>query len=188
MDPAADPLCLLEPRWAWTHVNGISLTAAGEILVSCRNIDRVLAISHPGGEVTWKWGGARHQHSPVETSNGNVLLFDNGVHRSNVPRSRVAEVERATGNVAWSYEGDPPESFFSWNVSSAEELANGNVLVCEGAAGRLFEVTREGDVAWEWISPYRGRIAGRTSAIIFRAHRYGADYSGLAGRELVSEE
>ncbi|MCA9826052.1 MAG: aryl-sulfate sulfotransferase [Dehalococcoidia bacterium] len=187
LDPAADRLCPLEPRWAWTHVNGISLTRAGELLVSCRNIDRVLAIDRATGEITWKWAGARHQHSPVEAANGNVLVFDNGVHRSNVPRSRVVEVERATGKVAWSYEGDPPESFFSWNVSNADELANGNILVCEGALGRLFEVTRSGDIVWEWFSPYRGRIAGRSSAIIFRAHRYTPDHPGLTGRDLRAE-
>jgi outer membrane protein assembly factor BamB len=147
----------------------------------------VVAVDRATGEVTWKWGGARHQHSPVEAANGNILVFDNGVHRSNVPRSRVVEVERESGKVAWSYEGDPPESFFSWNVSNAEELANGNVLVSEGAAGRVFEVTRDGDVAWEWISPYRGKIAGRTSALLFRAHRYGPEFPGLAGKELRAE-
>jgi hypothetical protein len=100
----------------------------------------------------------------------------------------VVEVERATGKVAWSYEGDPPESFFSWNVSNAEELPNGNLLVCQGATGRLFEVTREGEVAWEWFSPYRGQMAGRSSALIFRAHRYEPAFGGLAGRELQAEE
>jgi hypothetical protein len=184
LDPAADPLCVLEPRWAWTHANGIGLTADGEVLVSCRNNDRVLAIGRASGELTWKWGRAHHQHSPIETPAGTVMLFDNGVHRANLPRSRVVEIDRTTGAVIWEWEGDPPESFFSWNVSNAEPLPNGNVLVCEGAAGRLFEVTRGGDVVWEWISPFRGRMQGRGTAIIFRAHRYPPDHQAFLGREL----
>jgi hypothetical protein len=184
LDPAADPLCVLEPRWAWTHANGIGLTAAGEVLVSCRNNDRVLAIDRGGGEVTWKWGRARHQHSPIETAAGTVMLFDNGMHRAGVPRSRVVEVARDAGQVVWEWEGDPPESFFSWNVSNAEPLPNGNVLVCEGAAGHVFEVTRDGALAWQWYSPFRGRVQGRSTAIIFRAHRYPPDHTAFAGRAL----
>lgn len=184
MDPAADPLCVLEPRWAWTHANGIGLTAAGEVLFSCRNNDRVGAIDRAAGDLAWKWDRARHQHSPVETPAGTVILFDNGVHRANVPRSRVVEVDRSTGNATWEWEGDPPESFFSWNVSNAEPLPNDNVLVCEGAAGRIFELTRRGDVVWEWVSPFRGRLQGRGTVILFRAHRYPPDHQAFVGRAL----
>jgi hypothetical protein len=184
LDPVADPLCPLEPRWAWTHANGIGATRRGELLVSCRNNDRVLAIDRATGDVTWRWGRGHHQHSPVETVAGTVMLFDNGMHRAGVPRSRVVELARDSGRVVWEWESDPPESFFSWNVSNAEPLPNGNVLVCEGAAGHLFEITREGTVAWQWFSPFRGRVQGRSTAAIFRAHRYPPGHPAFAGRVL----
>jgi hypothetical protein len=63
-------------------------------------------------------------------------------------------------------------------------LPNGNILVCEGAAGHVFEITREGAVAWQWHSPFRGRVQGRSTAIIFRAHRYPPGHTAFAGRDL----
>jgi hypothetical protein len=187
LDPVADPICPLESRWAWTWLNGIGVTQDGNVLFSCRSNSRAGMVSRATGDLLWKWGepAIYHQHSPVGLPGGNVLLFDNGDHRrAGLPRSRVVEVDPATDEVVWHYMGDPPESFFSANVSNAEPLPNGNVLVCEGASGRVFEVTREGTVCWEWVSPFRGAVAGQSSVLLFRAHRYAADYPGLAGREL----
>lgn len=187
LDPVADPICPLESRWAWTWLNGIGLTGTGDVLFSCRSNSRVGIVSRKTGELLWKWGepSVYHQHSPLGLPGGNVLLFDNGDHRrAGLPRSRVVEVDPATNEIAWRYEGTPPESFFSANVSNAEPLANGNVLVCEGASGRIFEVDRDGAICWEWVSPFQGTVAGRASVTLFRAHRYPADYPGLAGRDL----
>ena len=33
-------------------------------------------------------------------------------------------------------------------------MLNGNTLITEGASGRTFEVTVEGEIVWEFISPY----------------------------------
>jgi hypothetical protein len=36
-------------------------------------------------------------------------------------------------------------------------LLNGNTLVDEGMNGRFFQVTRDGEIVWEYVSPYFGR-------------------------------
>ena len=46
--------------------------------------------------------------------------------------------------------------FYSPFVSSAQRLPNGNTLITEGSDGRIFEVTRNHELVWEYISPYRG--------------------------------
>src|SRR5262249_36996071 len=117
--------------------------------------------------------------------NGNVLIFDNGMHRVGMPRSAVVEVSPRDNSVAWRYTANPDVQFLSAHISGAERLPNGNVLVCEGASGRVFEITRAGEVVWEWTSPFPTQLPnGDRRSWLFRAHRYGFDYAGLAGQSL----
>jgi hypothetical protein len=61
----------------------------------------------------------------------------------------------------------------------------GNVLICEGTSGRLFEVTRQGEIVWEWVSPFlASEPNGNLVTWIYRAYRYGVDHPALAGRDL----
>jgi len=186
-DPKKDPICPLEGRIEWTHVNSVDVNAEGEILFSCRNNSRVAIIS-PDGEMTWKYGApdTGHQHHATFLDNGNVQIFDNGMHRVRaMSTSKVIEVDRSSNEVVWSYQGDPAAQFFSGHISGATRLPNQNTLVCEGTSGRLFEVTRSGEVVWEWWNPvYNTRPTGDTMGWLFRAYRYSPDYVGLAGREL----
>ncbi|HAI07958.1 MAG TPA: hypothetical protein DCM17_01400, partial [Dehalococcoidia bacterium] len=56
---------------------------------------------------------------------------------------------------------------------------------CEGAPGRIFEVTPDKVIVWEYINPYFGD-RGQAGSVngVFRAHRYGPDHPGLRGKEL----
>jgi hypothetical protein len=51
--------------------------------------------------------------------------------------------------------------------------------------GRIFEVTPDKEIVWEFVNPfyYPWSDMGLTN-IVFKAHRYGRDYEGLAGKEL----
>jgi hypothetical protein len=183
LDPARDPICPLENRQEWTHLNGIDVNSAGEVVFSCRENSRVGIIDRDG-KLAWKYGdpNTNHQHCPTFLANGNVQIFDNGHHARGQSRSRIIEVSPKDGSVAWSYEADPPPSFYSSHISGAQRLAGGNVLVCEGSAGRVFEVTNRCEVVWEWISPIINP-QGRGPAV-FRAHRYEQTDPALAGRDL----
>ncbi len=186
LDPARDPICPLENRWEWTHMNSVAATRDGNVLFSCRQNSRVGIVERVSGRLLWKFGfpEVSHQHHATPLENGNVQIFDNGMHRVGLPRSRVVEVDPRTNAVVWEYVAEPEQQFFSGHISGAERLPGGNVLVCEGAAGRIFEITRRGEVVWEWVTPFAGRVAGRPSPTIFRAHRYPPDFPGLAGRTL----
>ena len=53
---------------------------------------------------------------------------------------------------------------------------SGNTLICEGQWGRLFEVTPEGDIVWEYVSPFMGPDRfGDPSNEVFRAYRYAVE-------------
>jgi hypothetical protein len=59
-------------------------------------------------------------------------------------------------------------------------LPNGNTLICEGVFGRMFEVTGDGTVVWEYVNPYFGQRTPSTQKPetlvnqVFRAYRYSA--------------
>ena len=82
--------------------------------------------------------------------NGNILIFDNGVERK---YSRVIEIDPVTETIEWEYVADPPKSFYTFEKGSAQRLPNGNTLICDGDNGRAFEVTRRGEIVWEWLNP-----------------------------------
>ena len=101
------------------------------------------------------------------------------------------EIDPSDNQIVWEYRGDPPISFFSYHISGADRLPNGNTLICEGAPGRIFEVTPAKDIVWEYINPFLGKsgagVGGTTSGFansVFRAHRYGPDHPALQGRDL----
>ena len=188
-----DTICPLEGRLEWTHQNCLNVTKDEHLLVSFRQTSTVGIVDRSSGEFSWKWGPGEisHQHNPTYLDNGNVLLFDNGPHRQGMSHSRVIEVDPSDNQVIWEYRGDPPISFFSYHISGAERLPNGNTLICEGAPGRIFEVTPRHDIVWEYINPFvassgehgGGSVSNNGNAV-FRAHRYSPDHPALQGKDL----
>jgi hypothetical protein len=187
LDPRRDPICPLDRRLEWTHTNALDVNAGGDVLFSCRQNSRIGIVAASGDKLLWKYGAPNihHQHHASFLRNGNVQVFDNGMHRIGNPRSAVMELNPRDNTVAWQFVANPEAQFFSAHISGAQRLAGDNVLVAEGAAGRVFEVTRRGEVVWEWITPFTApNPQGQNNAWLFRALRYGPDYAGLAGREL----
>ncbi|MGJ0484711.1 MAG: aryl-sulfate sulfotransferase [Methylomicrobium sp.] len=96
---------------------------------------------------------------------GNLLVFDNqgvaGYPPAAVPRtggSRVLEIDPVKNEIVWQYSGEssggPAWSFRSTHISAARRLPNGTTFIDEGQSGRLFQVTPDGDIVWEYINPY----------------------------------
>lgn len=133
-----------------------------------------------------------------------LLVFNNGQGRPDKEFSSVDELllpfdpqrgflrEKGRGfgpeAPAWSY--SDPERFYSSFISGAQRLSNGNTLICSGAQGRVFEVTRDGRVVWDYENPHGGDVAPPGNAgsaprtALFRATRIPKDHPGLAGRNL----
>jgi outer membrane protein assembly factor BamB len=178
LDPETYPIaCPQDSRQEWTHANSVSELPDGNLLVSFRQTSTVIVIDRGSGDVIWKLGAPplSGQHAPTPLPNGNILIFDNGPHRldESLPYSRVIEIDPSTQEIVWKYQEDPVIQFFSPRISSAQRLPNGNTLICEGSFGRLFEVTHEGQVVWEYVNPYFGKNqSGAEVNTVFRAYRY----------------
>ncbi len=180
LNPETDRVNWQDFRAEWTHGNSVEQMPDGNILISFRNINTVAIVDRESGAITWKLAAPviAQQHDATCLANGNILIFDNGAHRLNVslPYSRVIEVDRETKEIVWQYTDRAPMNFFSPFISGAQRLPNGNTLVTEGNFGRLFEVTPEGGLVWEYISGFITvrPIQGESNAI-FRAYRYGPE-------------
>jgi len=96
---------------------------------------------------------------------GNLLVFDNqgeaGYPRASLQitgGSRVLEIDPIKQEIVWQYtaedSGAPGWAFRSTHISAARRLPNGNTFIDEGQSGRLFQVTREGEIVWEYINAF----------------------------------
>ncbi len=124
---------------------------------------------------------------------GNILVFDNGgaAGYGNIPGqpnkfrnySRVIEFNPITKEIVWEYQNKKTNKidlafifnwkikhwgedhhFFSPYVSSAQRLLNGNTLITEGFSRRVFEVTPEKEIVWDYYKYL-------DSGIFYRAYR-----------------
>ena len=101
------------------------------------------------GQVLWSYGPGDLDapHHPTLTPEGTILIFDNGRRRG---WSRVLEIDPHSGEQTWEYRAD---GFFSEVRGGAQRLPGGTTLITESERGRVFEVTREGEIVWEWWNP-----------------------------------
>jgi hypothetical protein len=180
LDPIKDRISPTTRRWEWTHINGIDINIDGDIVFSARNADRVAIIDKVSGEISWKFHRTYGQHNPTFIPGGLVQIFDNGQ-----ASSRVIHVNPSTDEIEWYYRGMPHNQFFSGHISGASRMDSGNILVCEGTSGRLFEVNMAKEVVWEFINPFlNNNRRGEPTVSIYRAHRYGPDHPALSDRDL----
>jgi hypothetical protein len=177
--------------------------APNNVIISSRQAS-LLAIVARDGKIVWRLGpdfsatealkqirqiiGQHHAHLIPNglPGAGNLLVFDNGgssgygfagplapngVGAFARSTSRVLEIDPVSLELVWSYTAP---RFFSTNISSAQRLVNGNTLITEGAGGRMFEVTNDGTIVWEYMNPL---FAGpRQSNDVYRAYRLPYDW------------
>ena len=160
---------------------------AGNIVVSYRYISTIAIVDRASGKIVWKMTGASiGQHNtyfiPAGLPGaGHILVFDNGLVDENTnpmrissrPNSRVLEIDPLTNKIVWQYSADmsnrPIWTFYSHYIGGAERQPNGNTLICEGANGRIFEVTPAGEIVWEFVNPYSKAEGKSTDSTVFRA-------------------
>jgi hypothetical protein len=181
----------LAPRYEYGHANTVSPMTNGDYLISYRFFDLIVIVDRQTGSLKWEYqnhdlGG---QHDCQEIENGNILVFANG---HNTPpsagpsHSEVWEIDKQSKEIVWRYlQKENPLNFWSPHISGCERLSSGNTLIVEGGKGCIFEVTEEGEVVWEYINPFYGPHAeipdGKVNWV-FRAKRYAADSTEIAGR------
>jgi Arylsulfotransferase (ASST) len=177
--------------------------APDNVIISSRQASLVAIVARDGA-IVWRLGpdfteseelrairqiiGQHHAHVIPKglPGEGNVLVFDNGgasgygFANPTAPdgadsfaraTSRVLEIDPVTLELVWSYTNP---RFYSSNISGAQRLPNGDTLITAGTGGRLFEVTAEGDIVWEYVYP---DLSGAQSpSAVYRSYRFPYDW------------
>jgi hypothetical protein len=179
-----------ELLWRWGHPRTYGAGTDGDQRLFAQHDAQWIPPGHPGA--------------------GHVLVFNNGMGRPGTEHSSVDELvppfdpsrgfARDPGTAygprmhAWTYSAPDPADFYSFFISGCQRLPNGNTLVCSGAQGRLFEVTPEGAIVWEYWNPHGGEIEASFGKAekekvppvdpkaVFRATRIAPDHPALAER------
>jgi hypothetical protein len=145
----------------------LPFASEGQVMLSFRDIGTLAVLDLDAEEIVWArrgdWAG---QHDPDILPNGNILLFDNLGRVGPGGRSRILEIDPQTGAEVWRYEGSMEVFFESDARASQERLPNGNTLITEAHGGRLFEVTTDGRIVWEYINPVRAVHPERGDTIL----------------------
>jgi hypothetical protein len=137
-----------------------------------------------GGDILYRWGNPATYHAGYSSDRkffsqhdarwidegcpgeGNILVFNNGGGRPGPDYTSVDEiVPPLNGNGTYNLEpGEaygPDEqtwiynsNFYSYYIGGAQRLKNGNTIVCDGPAGKFYEVTPDKDIIWDYRNPY----------------------------------
>ncbi|MBD3367674.1 MAG: PQQ-binding-like beta-propeller repeat protein [Candidatus Eisenbacteria bacterium] len=151
------------------HTNSIEVyerDGRREALVSIRSIGTIALIDLDGGGLVWALRGAWRMQHEAHFVSDRILLFDNlGLGDD---RSRVIEVDPASGEILWEW---TEPGFFSRGAGAVQRLSNGNTLITESENGRIIEIDPSGSVVWEYLNPVT-IDRGRTLTLgIMRAER-----------------
>jgi len=148
--------------------------------------------SNKGGDLLYRWGNPfaykrglesdqkflfQHDCRWVEKGlpdEGKIMIFNNGEQRlyssvdiidpymesNNYILSHTFTYLPNNLNVVYS----DSANFFSKRVSSAYQLENGNIFICAGWEGRIFEVeTLSNSVVWDYQIPFAFGVDGNSS-------------------------
>ena len=139
----------------------------GNILVNARNLDMIYLVDKETKAVVWEVthtykGGMSHSHEPEMIEKGlpgagNIILFDNGLfprHRTHSGQTFIIELNPINQEIVWTYEteGYANLKFFSKTMGSQRRLPTGTTFIAEDNTGRLFQVTPEGEIVWEYVN------------------------------------
>lgn len=126
-----------------------------------------------------------------------ILIFNNGNGRTGGNYSTVEIINPPVNgflytatlpylpvSTSWIYNQNNSQNWYAQNISGAQQLSNGNVLVCSGPTGTFFEVDNYGTTLWKYISPVNtngiiNQGTTPTQNTVFRASFYPVNYIGF---------
>jgi hypothetical protein len=158
------------PDGDFDHPNSLTFDLDGNYIVSWRNMAEITKINATTGAIMYRFGGRNNQfrilgdplyglqgdfafcgqHSAQVLSNGNLLVFDNGLrHRPRVSRAVEYRLDLAarTATMVWEYRHYA--GLYTPFTGNVDRLANGNTIVGFAFTGAVVEVDPAGNALWE---------------------------------------
>lgn len=148
----------------------------GDLLLSLRNFNLVMVID-PGTEtVRWHQTGPWiRQHDPDFLGSGRISVFNNNTDGRDgeiFGGSNIVELDPVSREAVVRIGSVSGRPWYTDVRGRHQHLENGNVLITESMAGRVFEVTEQGDIVWEFLNRYDEESVARVNDAI----RYPEDY------------
>jgi hypothetical protein len=134
---------------------------------------------------------------------GKIMIFNNGLGRPGGMYSSVEIIAPPVNNKGgyatskmpylpkspeWVYQDSVPMSFYSALISGAQMLNNGNVLICSGIPGIMFEVDSSKHKLWEYRNPVATQgpqNSVSSPGTVFRCTFYSKNYIGFSNHTLT---
>lgn len=145
---------------------------------------------------TWIPVGFPFENQIIVYNNGNGRIGGNytTVEIINPPVdgfNYTATLPYLPSTTSWIYNLGNTYNYYAQNISGAQQLSNGNVLMCNGPAGTFTEVTTNGTIVWKYINPIAqsGIMTQGTTPtqnLVFRCTFYPATFSGFLGHTLIA--
>jgi len=151
--------------------------APGDLLLSMRDFNLILVIDPKTEEIKWhKAGPWLRQHDPDFHPSGKIFVYNNNSDETNdgsiLGGSNIISIDPKSSDSNIFYGASDEQKFFSNRSGNFQILDNGNILITEKDAGRLIEVTENGEIAWEFVNRYDDESVVQ----ITQAIRYPMDY------------
>ncbi len=165
----------------WTHLNtlreipenkwfddGDKRFKPGNLIILPRNWWTIFIVDKDSGKIVWEYEGdykggisgghEAHMIPKGFPGAGNIMVLDNGsmVHKG---ASFVLEINPLTKKLDWIY--DVGKDFWTGTRGSIQRLSNGNTLITEDNTGRIFEVTKDKELVWQYKGEHQTSRASR---------------------------
>ena len=149
-----------------------------------------------------------HWIKPGLDNEGEIMIFNNGngqpgadysqIEILNPPQDSVGYYRLEGGTygpeISNTIYGDKlSERFYSAFLSNAQRLENSNTLINAGSPGRIFEITPEDEIVWEYEIPLFGDLPATQGQSVnnnanFRAYKFASDFIGFTDLDLSPSE
>lgn len=166
-DIEKDPY-IAEYRYDRFHINGLCFDKDGNYLLSAPIEDQIWKVDAQSGELVWRFGRDgdfrmdttdyfSFQHTPYILENGDLMLFDNGLHNQ-CSGAKAFRIDEANRTAETTIRAMLPADKYTSRMGSAFLLPNGNLLQCSSKTGSVVVTNKEGEILWESVmafAPYR---------------------------------
>ena len=149
----------------------------GDLLLSFRNLNLLMVVDPDNQIVKWhQTGPFIRQHDPDFKADGTISVFNNNTDDTKDGNifggSNIIDIDPKSGKLVVRYGAEERQNMYSRVRGRHQTLGNGNILITESMAGRVFEIDRAGSIVWEFINRYdENNVTSINDAI-----RYPEDY------------
>ncbi len=143
-------------RKDWGHANALDVDTDGNYLVSWRDFNAIWKIDAEDGHLMWEYASDGisdvadqfyKQHAIQRNSEGDYMMFDNGLPRVR-PVTRALAFREEGGAFTNTLSIALPDSLFSFKQGSVEQIDTNHFLFSSTQTGYLVITNRQGDILW----------------------------------------